>query len=123
MSKSKFGTFVFLGAVLGGVASMLDKSTRENVIEKSTCAISTVQYYGKNTDELKSKIQEKKEKYETMFEKFMDDASYIKEKVDEIKQLTPQLQELVTDTKEAFVESKDEYKSIVAESPEEQAGK
>ncbi len=119
MKKSKFGTFVLLGAVLGGIASMLDKSTRENVVGKSKRAISTLQYYGKNTDELKLKVQTEKEKYETMFEKFSEDAAYIKEKVDDIKQLTPQVKELVEDTKEAFVESKDDYKSIVTESVQE----
>lgn len=119
MKKSKFGTFVLLGALLGGVASLLDRTTRENVIGKSKRAVSTLQYYGTNTDELKLKIQTEKEKYETMFEKFTEDAAYIKEKVDEIKHLTPQVTELVTDTKEAFAESKDEYKSIVAESDDE----
>lgn len=94
---------------------MLDKTTRECVIGKSKRTFSTLQYYGKNTDELKLKFQMEKEKYESMFQKFSEDATYIKEKVDEIKDLTPQVKELVTDAKEAFVESKDDYQSIVAE--------
>lgn len=115
MTKSKFGTYIILGAFLGGVVSLLDKNTREHIIGKSKKAVNTVQYYAENKDVLKSKIEAEKEKYEIIFERFSEDAAYIKEKVDDIKQLTPQVKELVTDTKEAIVESKDEYKTIAAE--------
>ncbi|MDS9473341.1 YtxH domain-containing protein [Sporosarcina pasteurii] len=123
MGKNKFGTYIVLGALLGGAASLLDRSTRNQVVGKSKKMFSTVRYYSQNTDALKLKIQEKKDKYETMYEKFSEDASYIKEKVDEIKQLTPQVKELVVDTKEAFVESKDEYKAIVNEQTQDELGK
>ncbi len=123
MQKSKFGKFIVLGALLGGAASLLDRPTRESVVGKSKKAISTIQYYGKNSEELKLKFQNEKEKYETMFSKFSEDAAYIKEKVDEIKELTPQIQELVSDTKEAFVESKDDYQAIVTEDLEAPSGK
>lgn len=115
MRKSKFGTYVILGALIGGAASLLDTTTREQIIGRSKKAVHMVQYYTKNKDVLKSKIEEQKEKYETIFERVSEDAAYIKEKVDDIRQLTPQIKELATDTKEAFVESKDEYKAIVAE--------
>lgn len=115
MRKSKFGTYIILGAFLGGAASLLDKTTRESVVGKSKKAVNTVQYYAQNKDVLKSKIEAEKEKYEIIFERISEDAAYIKDKVDDIKQLTPQVKELVTDTKEAIVESKDEYRTIAAE--------
>lgn len=124
MGKSKFGTYMILGAIIGGAASLLDKSTREQIVGKSRKTVHMVQYYTKNKDVLKSKIEEQKEKYETIFERVSEDAAYIKEKVDDIRQLTPQIKELATDTKEAFVESKDEYKAIVAEAAgEDSTGK
>lgn len=119
MKKSKFSTFIILGAFLGGAASLLDRTTREHVIGRSKKAVNTVQYYAQNKDVLKTKIEAEKEKYETIFERFSEDAAYIKEKVDDIKQLTPQVKELVTDTKEAIVESKDEYKTIAAEASQD----
>lgn len=121
MKKSKFSTFILLGAFLGGAASLLDRTTREHVIGKSRKAVNTVQYYAQNKDVLKSKIESEKEKYEIIFERFSEDAAYIKEKVDDIKQLTPQVKELVTDTKEAFVESKDEYQAIATEAAQAQS--
>lgn len=115
MGKSKFGMYMILGAVIGGAASLLDKSTRENVIGKSKKAIDMVQYYSQNKDQLSSKIEEQKGKYEAIFEEFSKNATYIKETVEDVKQLTPQIKELVNDTKEAIVESKDEYEKIAAE--------
>ncbi|AOV06831.1 hypothetical protein [Sporosarcina ureilytica] len=123
MGKSKFGTYIVLGALLGGAVSLLDRSTRKQLVGKSKKMFSTVRYYSQNPDALQTKIQEKMDKYDTMYEKFSEDASYIKEKVDEIKQLTPQVKELVVDTKEAFVESKDEYKAMINEQSQEELGK
>lgn len=115
MQKNKFGSYILIGAILGGAVSLFDRSTREQVMNKSKNIVSGVTFYSKNPDVLKSKIQEKTEKYQSIYEQFTDDATYIKDKVEELKQLTPQVKELVVDTKDAFVESKDEYKSIVQE--------
>lgn len=115
MQKNKFGTYILAGALLGGVVSLFDRSTREQIMNKSKNIVSGITFYSKNPDVLKSKIQDKTEKYQSIYEQFSDDATYIKDKVDELKQLTPQVKELVVDTKDAFVESKDEYKSIVNE--------
>lgn len=115
MQKNKFGTYILVGALLGGAVSLFDRSTRKQVMNKSKNIVSGVTFYSKNPDVLKSKIQAKTEKFQSIYEQFSDDATYIKDKVDELKQLTPQVKELVVDTKDAFVESKDEYKSIVTE--------
>ena len=117
MRKNKFGMYILIGAFIGGAVSLCDRSTREQVVKKTGSVVSGITFYSKNPDLLKLKVQEKTEKYQSIYEQFSDDASYIKEKVDELKQLTPQVKELVVDTKETFTESKDEYKSIVNESP------
>lgn len=117
MRKNKFGMYILMGAFMGGVVSLCDRNTREQVMKKSNNIVSGIAFYSKNPELLKLKVQEKTEKYQSMYEQFSDDASYIKEKVDELKQLTPQVKELVVDTKDTFTESKDEYKSIVNESP------
>lgn len=117
MGKSKFGTFILVGALTGAVVSMFDRSTRKHIVKKSTNCITEMKYYSKNPDVLKWKLEEKKEKYKSVFEQLSGDASYIKAQVAELKTLTPQVKDLVMDTKDAFVESKDEYKSIVSETP------
>ena len=116
MNKNKFGQYILVGAMVGAVVSLCDRSTREQVITKSRDFVSDVKYYGGHPDVLKSKVQEKTEKYQSIYEQFSNDATYLKEKVDELKLLSPQVKEMVVDTKDAFSDSKDEYKAIVKES-------
>ncbi|WP_318616483.1 YtxH domain-containing protein [Sporosarcina sp. YIM B06819] len=118
MSNSKFGKFIILGALVGAVASMFDRSTREQVTIKSKGLVSEIAFYSKNPDILKFKVQEKTDKYQSLYEQLAGDAAYIKAQVEELKTLTPQVKELVMDTKETFIESKDEYKAIVNEAQE-----
>lgn len=119
MGNSKFGKFIIYGALAGAVVSMFDRSTRNQVVKKSNNCITEMKFYAKNPDVLKWKLEDKKEKYQSVFKQLSGDASYIKEQVEELKTLTPQVKDLVMDTKDAFVESKDEYKSIVSETPSE----
>ena len=113
MGRSKFWKFVFFGALVGAILSMLDRSTREQATVKSKNTMADVKFYTRNPKILKTKVQEKAEKIQSVYEQFSEDASFIKEKVAELKELTPQVKDLVVDTKDTFVESKDEYKSIV----------
>ncbi|MER2089959.1 MAG: YtxH domain-containing protein [Sporosarcina sp.] len=117
MGNSKFGKFIIFGALAGAVVSMFDRSTRNQVAMKSNNLLTGLKFYSKNPDVLKWKLEEKKEKYQSVFEQLSGDASYIKEQVEELKTLSPQVKDLVMDTKDAFVESKEEYKSIVSETP------
>lgn len=116
MNKNKFGQYILVGAMVGAVVSLCDRNTREQVITKSKDFVSDVKFYGSHPDVLKSKFQEKTEKYQSIYEQFSNDATYLKEKVDELKLLSPQVKEMVVDTKDAFSDSKDEYKAIVKES-------
>ena len=115
MSGSKFGKFIIVGALVGAITSMIDRNTREQMTKRSKKIASDMNFYTKNPDVFKLKLQEKSEKYQTLYEQLAGDASYIKSRVEELKVLTPQVKELVNDTKVAFVESKDEYKAIVSE--------
>ena len=117
MSNGKFGKFIIVGALTGAIVSMFDRGTRNQVVKKSNDLISEMKFYSKNPDVLKWKLEDKKKKYTSIFEQLSGDVTYIKERVEELKTLTPQVKGLVMDTKEAFVESKDEYKSIVSETP------
>lgn len=116
MNKNKMGQYIIIGAVVGAFVSLFDRNTREQVIAKTNVFVSDVRFYTSNPDVLKSKVQEKTEKYQSIYEQFSNDATYLKEKVDELKQLSPQVKEMVVNTKDAFSDSKDEYKTIVNES-------
>lgn len=116
MNRNKFGKYILIGALAGAVISLFDRYTRRQILDKSTGLVSDIRFYSTNSDLLRSKMQEKTEKYQSIYEQFTNDATYIKEKVEELKQLTPQVKEMVVDTKDTFTDSKDEYKAIVNES-------
>ncbi|WP_172373415.1 YtxH domain-containing protein [Sporosarcina jiandibaonis] len=115
MSGNKLGKYILFGALAGGIISLFDRTTREQVMNKSRDFISDVRYYSKNPDVVKLKIQEKSEKYQSIYEQVANDATYFKGKIDELKELSPQVKELVVDTKDAFTEAKDDYKAMVSE--------
>ena len=115
MSSSKFGKFIIVGALVGATVSLFDRSTRVQLTKTTKNVASELSFYSKNPDVLKFKLQEKKEKIQTLYEQLAGDASYIKAQVEELKTLTPQVKDLVMDTKDTFTESKDEYKAIVSE--------
>ncbi|MBE1555873.1 YtxH domain-containing protein [Sporosarcina limicola] len=117
MGKSKIGKFIFFGALLGATVSMFDRSTREQVAEKSKSVVTGISFYSKNPGLVKRKVQEKGEKIQAIYVQVSENISYIKEQIEELKTLTPQVKELVVNTKDAFVESKDDYKSIMNEAP------
>ncbi|QUW23498.1 YtxH domain-containing protein [Sporosarcina sp. Marseille-Q4063] len=115
MSGNKLGKYIFFGALAGGLISLCDRATREDVVNKSRSFMSDVRYYSKNPDVVKLKLQEKSEKYQSIYEQVANDATYFKGKMDELKELSPQVKELVVDTKDAFTEAKDDYKAMVSE--------
>lgn len=117
MGENKFRKYVILGALLGAAVSLLDRNTREQVSRKTRAIVSDIGYYSRHPDSLRWKLKEKKEKYQSVYDQLSEDVTYIKQQVEELKVLTPQVKDLVVNTKEAFVDSKDEYKSIVNETP------
>ena len=118
MSENKLGKGILYGALIGGAVTMLDRKTRDAVINKSRYVRNEIQYYSKNREELKTTIESQVEKWKAFYEQFASDATYLSQKVNEVKEITPQVKTLLTDTKDAFAQSKDEYKSIVVPEPE-----
>ncbi|WP_313893659.1 YtxH domain-containing protein [Psychrobacillus sp.] len=113
MSENKFVKGIVCGAVIGGALTLLDKSTRNAIINKTKYCQKQIQYYSKNREELKTTMEEQMTKWKSVYEQFSSDATYLSQKVNEVKQITPQVKTLLTDTKDAFVQSKEEYKSMV----------
>lgn len=112
-TSNKFVKGMTYGAIAGASISLLDKSTRSEMMNKIKSASTYVKYYAQNPEDLKAKVQEKTDKLTSMYTQFSLDAKTFSEKVNEFKTLTPQVKTLVTDTKDAFAQSKEEYKTLV----------
>ncbi|PFG03627.1 hypothetical protein [Bacillus sp. es.034] len=110
MGRNKFYKGVMLGAVAGGILSLLDRSTRQEVgstLKNSGQYIST---YSKNPQSLLQTSKEVYEKLRMTADQVSRDIHFISEKVDEIKGMTPQVKEIIEETKETFEDSSEAYK-------------
>ncbi len=114
MSETKFFKGIMYGAILGGALTLLDRKTRDGVMNKSRVIRNEISYYNQNRDELKTTIEEQVNKWKNVYEQFSSDAKYLSNKVNEVKEITPQVKTLLAETKDTFSHSKEEYKSLVA---------
>lgn len=115
MGKSKFGTFIVLGAIAGAAISLLDRKTRESVVDTTKKVTNEVTYYTKNPSLLKERVQNEAQKYQSLYERFSEDAVFLKDKVGEFKEIAPQMKAVVSDAKDALVETKQEYNTVIQE--------
>lgn len=107
MSQNKLMTGLLVGAAVGVIISLFDRNTRNDVMQKSKKVSENAKYYASNKDELKSAVQQQATKFQNLYERVSEDASYVGEKVNELKELTPQVRDMAMETKEAFVDTKE----------------
>lgn len=107
MSQNKLLQGLLVGAALGVIVSLLDRNTRDDVVNKSKNLSSNAKYYAQNREELVSNAKQQAEKMQNLYSRIAEDASYVGEKVNELKGLTPQVKEMALETKEAFIDTKE----------------
>ena len=107
MSQNKLMTGLLVGAAVGVIVSLLDKNTRNDVVQTSKKATNNAKYYASNRDELVQAFQQQAERAQNLYSRISEDASYVGSKVNELKEMTPQVKERALDTKEAFMDTKD----------------
>ncbi|MCA1055935.1 YtxH domain-containing protein [Rossellomorea aquimaris] len=117
MGKSKFFKGVLYGAVAGGLLTLLDKSTRDEVGTTLKNSGDTITKYSKNPKLLADTSKDVYEKLRTTADQVSKDIQFITEKVNIIKGMTPQVKEMIEETKETFEDSSEAYKETFTEHP------
>jgi gas vesicle protein len=103
-NTNKFWTGIIVGAVAGGLVSLMDHETRQAVNEKYGKVTKNISYAITHPKEIASNIKEKTYEIKTAASQMSEDISYIVRKIEEIRDLTPEVTSLVKETKEAFME-------------------
>ncbi|MYL50927.1 YtxH domain-containing protein [Halobacillus litoralis] len=108
MGQSKLWKGVLLGALVGGVAALLDKETRQYVGEKSRTTGAKCQSYMKHPSEAIHKVRVNYESFSAQVNKgvedlleLLDKAESMLNKVGEINQEVKEQLRAVDDSKEA----------------------
>lgn len=105
-NTNKFWTGIIVGAIAGGVISLLDRDTRNAVGEKCGRTTKNISYILTHPKEMATNIKEKTEELSLTVKQMSEDISYIVQKIEEVRDLTPEVTGLVKDTKEAFMKGK-----------------
>jgi gas vesicle protein len=111
MGKNKFWKGVIMGAVAGGMLSLLDRETRQVVGEKCGRAAKGVAYVVTHPKETVDTMKKKSNEIRVTVNQMSEDISYIVDKIEEVRELTPEVAQMVKETKEVFMKE-DEQETI-----------
>lgn len=108
MSEMKnFWKGILLGAVAGGVISLLDKPTRKAVTKNIQKTSTQVGHVLREPSIIVEKVKTTAAQVRETVEQVSEDVIFIKEKVEELSEVTPQVMDIVKETKDAFTKSGD----------------
>lgn len=108
-NKNQFLKGMLLGAITGGVLSLLDKPTRQSMKGYIQCASSKVAHIVLNPGEISRKVKGTVVKLKTTVEQVNEDISYIVDKVEELRELTPKVTDILKETKDSFSKSEESF--------------
>ncbi|WP_273128368.1 YtxH domain-containing protein [Metabacillus sp. HB246100] len=106
MSKeNKFMRGIVIGALIGAAASLLDKQTRDDVMQCGKKATSKVKEYAKNPSDLTNDVKQTFTHMTDSVKELSDDITFVNERVKELKEATPQIVTMLQETKEHFTKN------------------
>ena len=115
MGSNKLSRGIFLGAILGGAVSLLDRETRKQTFDAARKSSQTLTYYTSHPKELAERTKSKVEKIKATVEQVQEDFEFLSSKFEEVKEMTPQLKNILNETKETFETSGETYKQTLTD--------
>lgn len=102
MGQNKLVKSVIIGAVVGGIISMLDRATRESTVSTVKTTTERAKYYAQNRDEFMELIEGKVAQAQSLYDTAQTNITKLVENADQLKDLPQTIQSMVGDTKQAF---------------------
>jgi gas vesicle protein len=102
-NENKLLTGMLVGALVGAAISLLDRCTRQDVVECGKNASSKIKGYVREPASLTNEVKQKIVDVKDTFQEVSEDISFINEKVKELKETTPQVVNLLQETRERFI--------------------
>ncbi|MGN1400346.1 MAG: YtxH domain-containing protein [Bacillus sp. (in: firmicutes)] len=106
--KNRLMQGVLVGALAGAAISMLDRDTRESVMNGCKNSYKRTKTLIQNPEYTVGNLKEKTNRIKHTVESITEDVMYISGKLQEIKDVPPQVASVVKETKEAFVDTEGE---------------
>lgn len=102
MAKSKLIPAIVIGATVGAVISMFDRTTREQTIEGAKKVKDTVSYYAQNTEELQQLVDSKIGEVQGLISSAEQNINSFTGKANGTASLPETIISLISETKDAF---------------------
>lgn len=108
---NRFWKGMVIGAVAGGVLSLLDKDTRTAMKENCQNVSHGATALVKNPSHIVNQVKQSAQKLKTSVKQVGKDLSFIAEKVEELRETTPQVTQLLKETKDTFTKTEQKVAS------------
>ena len=102
--KNRLMQGILIGALAGAAVSLLNRDTRETVLDSSKSCMAKSKSIFSNPEKVIDNLKDKSSQLRTSIESISEDVSFISGKVQELKEIPPQVASVVKETKEALAE-------------------
>ncbi|WP_299848083.1 YtxH domain-containing protein [uncultured Metabacillus sp.] len=107
-NENKLLTGMLVGAVIGAAVSLLDKRTREDVIQSCKKVSSKMKGYIDQPTTLTTDVKKKIDEAKDIVQEVSDDLSFVNEKVKGLKETTPQVVNMIQETRDRFMTKREQ---------------
>ncbi|PLS14729.1 hypothetical protein CVD28_26510 [Bacillus sp. M6-12] len=101
-NKSRFMQWMLYGAMAGAAISLLDRNTRQSMMQGSRNTARGIQMAVRHPNSILNQLREATSTLRSTIEQVSDDVVFIAEQINEVKDITPQMAAVVKETKDAF---------------------
>ncbi|WP_142919187.1 hypothetical protein [Peribacillus saganii] len=101
-NKSRFMQWMLYGAMAGAAISLLDRNTRQSLMQSGRNAARGIQTAVKHPNSMLNQVREATSTLRTTIQQVTDDVAFIAEQINEVKDITPQMAAVVRETADAF---------------------
>ncbi|WP_335871028.1 YtxH domain-containing protein [Bacillus sp. 2205SS5-2] len=113
MAKNRLVQGMVYGAIIGGAISMLDRNTREGVVDGTKKSGKQIKHYSKNPKQMSDYMKDLYDKFKTTADQLNEDVKFVNEKFETLRnEVTPQVKEVLEETKNNLQESQESYKEV-----------
>ena len=102
-NENKLLTGMLVGALVGAAVSLLDKRTRQDVVQSGKKVSSKIKDYIEQPETFTNDVKQKIEDVKDTVKEVSEDISFITEKVTELKETTPQVVNMLQETRDRFI--------------------
>jgi gas vesicle protein len=102
-NENKLLTGMLVGALVGAAVSLLDKRTRQDVVQSGKNVSSKMKGYIEQPTIFKNEVKQKIDNVKDTVQEVSEDISFINEKVKELKETTPSVVNMLQETRDRFI--------------------